>query len=66
MNQNYEVTYELSIDPNATSSSGFQSMSDRNNLKMVVQAISTNQACMIVESMFGGRQRCRAKMAVRK
>jgi len=61
--QNFQVTYALSIDPDATATSGFASSSDRNNLKIVVQAISSNQACMIVESMFGGPTRCQAKMA---
>lgn len=61
--QTYEVTYALSNDPNATATSGFSSSSDRNNLKIRVQAIGSNQACMIVESMFGGSTRCQAKFA---
>jgi hypothetical protein len=61
--QTYEVTYALSNDPNATSTSGFSSSTDRNNLKMRVQAIGSNQACMMVESMNGGPARCQAKFA---
>ena len=61
--QNYKVTYALSTDPDATATSAFSSASNCNSLEMVVQAISSNQACMIVESMFGGRIRCQAKMA---
>lgn len=60
----FQVTYALSTDSEATSTSGFASSTDRNNLKMTVQALSSNQACMIVESMFGGPTRCQAKMAI--
>lgn len=66
MSQQFEVTYALSNDPNATATSAFQSRSDMNNLKMVVEAVNTNQARMIVENMFGGRVRCQALSAYPK
>ena len=66
MNRSYEVTYALSNDPNATETSAFQSRTDMNNLKMVVEANSPNQSQMIVENMFGGRIRCRVSSAYPK
>jgi hypothetical protein len=66
MMRNFEVTYSLSTDPNATSTSAFQSRTDVSNLKMIVQAISPNQAQTIVEGMFGGRQRCQVTSAYPK
>jgi hypothetical protein len=66
MNRSYEVTYALSTDPNATETSAFQSRTDVNNLKIVVEANSPNQAQTIVESMFGGRIRCRVNSAYPK
>jgi hypothetical protein len=66
MNRSYEVTYALSTDPNATATSAFQSRTDVNNLKIVVEANSPNQAQTIVENMFGGRIRCRVNSAYPK
>ena len=59
----YEVTYSLGTDPNQTMNGAFVSRTDVNNLKIVVDANGPNNACAIVEAMFGGRLRCRAANA---
>ena len=59
----FRVTYSLSTDPNATSTSAFQSRTDVSNLTVVVEAKDINQAKLIVENMFGGPIRCRASNA---
>lgn len=59
----YEVTYSLAADANQRSDRSFVSRTDINNLRMVVDANGPNQARQIVESMFGGPNRCRASNA---
>ena len=65
MMQTYIVTYALATE-SFESNVNFTSSTDRNNLVMEVQASYPNQAQMIVETMFGGPNKCWAKSAYPK
>lgn len=54
----YEVTYNLG--QRSPSGASWTGSTATENLKMVVEATGPNQAREIVESMFGGRDRCQA------
>lgn len=62
--QSYEVTYDICTEPKRDG--GYSTRTDQSNLKMVVQAQSSNQARTIVESMFGGPRMCVTKSAYPK
>lgn len=57
--RNYEVTYSIATRVYENPGSAFESRSDMSNLKIVVKAGYPDQARQIVESMFGGPQRCK-------
>lgn len=57
MNQNYEVIYSLGL---RETSGMFIGTAGMQYLKIVVQATSSTNAQRIVESMFGGYNRCQA------
>jgi len=59
----FEVVYDLFTKPASSPYSGYSSRSDMENLKMVVEAGSSQQAERIVESMFGGRTNVKVKVA---
>ena len=59
----WEVCYALRDPSEKNPTSTFASRSDVNNLKIVVNAGNAGVACQIVESMFGGRDNCRATYA---
>lgn len=58
----YVVTYELR-SPASYNDNQFSSRSDLKNLRMTVDATSSGQAMMMVESMNGGGNMCRASSA---
>lgn len=60
----YRVQFAISTDPNATSTSGFASDTNSNNLEMVVEAIGQSQAHAMVEGMYGGPVRCWIKSVI--
>jgi hypothetical protein len=63
MKMKFEVVYDLFTQPARSQYSAYSSRSDMENLKMVVEAGSSQQAERIVESMFGGRTNVKVKVA---
>lgn len=59
----FEVVYDLFARPAASAFSGYSSRSDLENLKMIVEAGSSQQAERQVEAMFGGRTNVKVKVA---
>jgi len=57
--KDFEVTYSIATRVSDVPGSSFESMSTQSNLKMRVKAQYPDQARQIVESMFGGPQRCK-------